>query len=106
MKGVFIAHEVSRGYSNEPCIVRRLSRRPSKLLNFSEKGTLRRDGHAAIDMCCGLINVYQIHHQPSVASGETYQKIEDSMKPINGTRCMKSGLNEGVRSVSVDQSVA
>jgi hypothetical protein len=50
--------------------------------------------------------VYQIHHQPSVASGETYQKIEDSMKPINGTRCMKSGLNEGVRSVSVDQSVA
>jgi hypothetical protein len=33
-------------------------------------------------------------------------KIEDSMKPINGTRCMKSGLNEGVRSVSVDQSVA
>jgi hypothetical protein len=36
-------------------------------------------------MCCGLFNVYRTHHQPSVTSGETYQKIEGSMKPISGT---------------------
>jgi hypothetical protein len=27
--------------------------------------------------------VYRTHHQPSVTSSETYQKIEDSVKPIN-----------------------
>jgi hypothetical protein len=71
--------------------------------NFSEKGTQRCGGHAAIDACCGLVNVYRTHHQPNVTSGETYQKIEGNIKPISGTRCMKSGPNEGVRSVSADQ---
>jgi hypothetical protein len=53
-----------------------LSKLSSKLSNFLEKGTQRRDSRAAIDTCCVLINVYRTHHQPSVASGETYQKIE------------------------------
>jgi hypothetical protein len=86
--------------------VRRLSRRSSKLSNFLEKGTQRCDCHAIGDTCCGLINVYQTHQQHSVTLGETYQKIEDSMKPINGTRCMKSVFNGGVRSVSADQPVS
>jgi hypothetical protein len=56
----------------------------------------RHDGHAAIDTGYILINVYRAHHnQPSVTSGETYQKIEGSMKPINETRCMESSLNGG-----------
>jgi hypothetical protein len=42
----------------------------------------------------------------SATSSETYQKIEDSVKPISGTRCMKSGFNGGVRSVSINQSVS
>jgi hypothetical protein len=33
-------------------------------------------------------------------------KIEGSMKPNCGTRCMKSGINRGVRLVNVDQLVA
>jgi hypothetical protein len=50
--------------------------------------------------------VYRTHHQPIVALGETYQKIEGSVKSISGSRCMKSGLNGGVRSVNADQLVA
>jgi hypothetical protein len=115
-KEIFIAREASRGYSNgshfgfhahlsasfrELCIVRRLSRRSSKPSNFLEKGTLRCDGRAAIDPCCGLINVYQTHHQPNMTSDETYQKIEGSMKPINRTRCMKYGFNDN-RNYRVD----
>jgi hypothetical protein len=50
--------------------------------------------------------VYQTHHQSSAASGKSYQKIEDSVKPCNGIRCMESGLNGDVRSVNADQSVA
>jgi hypothetical protein len=84
----------------ESDIVRRLPRWSSKLSNFSEKGTQRRDSRATIDTCCGLVNVYQTHHQPSVTSGETCQNIEGSVKPISRTRCMKSGFNGGVRSVS------
>jgi hypothetical protein len=45
----------------------------------------RRDSRAAINTCYELINVYRTHHQPNETSGETYQKIEDSMKPISGT---------------------
>jgi hypothetical protein len=33
-------------------------------------------------------------------------KIEGSVKPNSRTRCMKSGVNGGVRSVNVDQPVA
>jgi hypothetical protein len=50
--------------------------------------------------------VYRTHHQPNATSGETYQKIEDSMKPISGTLCIKSEFNRGVRSVSADQPVS
>jgi hypothetical protein len=82
--------------------MQRLIRQSSKLSNFSEKGTQRHDGRTAIDMYYRLINVYRTHHQPSVTSGETCQKIEGSMKPISETRCMKSGFNGGVRLVSVD----
>jgi hypothetical protein len=49
--------------------------------------------------------MYRTHHQPSVTSGETYLKIEDSVKSISGIQCMKSGFNGCVRSVSVDQPV-
>jgi hypothetical protein len=88
---VFIAQEASRRYSNrrtfdsrrltqvrcfmnraslhESCIIRRLSRRPSKQFSFSEKGTQRCDGRKAVDMCHGLVNVYRTHHQPSMTSG-------------------------------------
>jgi hypothetical protein len=59
------------------CIMRRLSRRSSKQSNFSEKCTQKCDNRTTIDMCYRLVNVYQIHHQPSVTSSETYQKIED-----------------------------
>jgi hypothetical protein len=86
--------------------MRRLSRRSSKLSNFLEKGTQRRDGRATCDTCCGLVSVYQTHQQHSVTLGETYQKIEDSVKLINGTQCMKSVFNGGVRSVSADQPVS
>jgi hypothetical protein len=41
-----------------------------------------------------------------VTSGETCQKIEDSVKLISGTRCMKYSFNGGVQSVSADQPVA
>jgi hypothetical protein len=34
-------------------------------------------------MYCGFINVYQTHHQPSMTSGKTCQKIEGSVKPIS-----------------------
>jgi hypothetical protein len=87
-------------------IVHRLSRRSSKVSNFSEKGTQKHDGRAVGDTCYALINVYQTHHQPSVISDETYQKIEDSLNPISGTRCMKVGFNGCVRSVSVDQPLS
>jgi hypothetical protein len=70
------------------------------------RGTQRHNGRAAIDTCCGLVNVHRTHHQPSVTSDETYQKIEDGMKSISETRCMKSGLNECVRSANADQPVA
>jgi hypothetical protein len=49
-----------------------------------------------------LVIVYLIYHQPSMASGKDYQKIEGSVKPIRGTQCMKSGFNRGVRSVNAD----
>jgi hypothetical protein len=84
----------------------RLSRRSSKLSNFSEKDTQRHNGHAAINTCYGLINVYQTHHQPSMTLGETYQKIESSVKLISETQCMKSGFNGDVRLVSADQPIA
>jgi hypothetical protein len=83
-------------------IVCRLSKRSSKISNFSKKGTQRHDCCAAIDTCYRLVNVYQTHHQPSAISSETYQKIEGSVKPINETRCMKSDLNGGVRSMSIN----
>jgi hypothetical protein len=84
----------------------RLSRWPSKMHNFLEKGTQRRDSRAVGDTYCRLINVYRTHHQPSATSIETYQKIEDSVKPISGTGCMKSEFNGGVRSVSADQPIS
>jgi hypothetical protein len=34
-----------------------------------KKKVHRDDGHAVIDTCGGLINVYQTHHQPGMASG-------------------------------------
>jgi hypothetical protein len=43
-----------------------------------------------------IINVYRTHHQPSVTSGETFQKIEDSMKSISETRRMKPEFNGGI----------
>jgi hypothetical protein len=52
-----------------------------------------------------LVNVYQTHHQPSTTLGKDYQKIEGSVKPIRGTQCMESGLNECVQSMNVDWSV-
>jgi hypothetical protein len=120
-KMVFVAREASRRYSNRcpfdshaPTRVRNFKNRascvgyPDGQANcpaFQRKAHRRRDSHAADDTCCGLINMYRTHHQPSVTSGETYQKIEDSVKSINGIQCMKSGFNGGVRSVSVDQPV-
>jgi hypothetical protein len=50
--------------------------------------------------------MYRTHHQPSGSSDEDYQEIEDSMKPLIKTQCMKTGFNRVVRSVSADQSVA
>jgi hypothetical protein len=66
-------------------IVHWLSKRASKLSNFLDKGTPRRDDRVAINMCCRLINVYRTHHQPNVTSGEACQKIEGSVKQISGT---------------------
>jgi hypothetical protein len=86
--------------------MRWLYRRSSKLSNFLEKGTQRHDSRATGDTCCRLINIYRTHHQPSVISGETYQEIEDSVKPISGTQCMKSGFNGGVRLMSADHPVS
>jgi hypothetical protein len=83
-----------------------LPRRSSKLSNFLEKGAQRCDSCAAIDTCYRLINVYETHHQPNVTSGETCQKIEDSVKPFGGTRCMKPSFHEGVRSLIDDQPIA
>jgi hypothetical protein len=81
-----------------------LSKWSSKLFKFSEKGTQRRDGH----VYCRLVNVYRTHHQPNAASIKIIRrfKIECSMKPIRRSRSMHLGYNGGVRSVSVDQSVA
>jgi hypothetical protein len=59
--------------------MRQLSRQSSKLSNFSEKGIQRCDGCAAVNTCCGLISVYQTHHQPIVTSSKTYQKMEGGM---------------------------
>jgi hypothetical protein len=86
--------------------VRQLSKRLSKLPSFLEKGTQRCDDRATDDTCCGLVNGYRTHHQPSVTLGETYQKIEGGAKPINGTRCVKFGFNGGVQPVSVDQPIS
>jgi hypothetical protein len=57
---------------------------------------MRRNGRAAIDTCCGFINVYRTHYQSNVTLGGTYQKIEGSVKPISGTRCMESCFSGGV----------
>jgi hypothetical protein len=38
---------------------------------FRKKVHKRCDGRATLDTCCRLINVYQTHHQPSVASGRS-----------------------------------
>jgi hypothetical protein len=74
--------ESLKRYYNKSVIQRELnigdlSRQSSKLSNFSEKGTQRCDGCASINTCCGLVNVYRAHHQPSAASGKTCQKTED-----------------------------
>jgi hypothetical protein len=93
----------------ESRIVHQLSRQSSKLSNFSEKGTQIRDDRAAVDMYCRLINMYRTYHQPSATLGKKVIRrlnIEGSVKQIRGTWCIKFGLNEGVRSVNADQSVA
>jgi hypothetical protein len=121
VKEIFIACEASHSYSNGvilvpvhplECVVSRImhhapiAQTVKQTIQLFRKRYTKRDGHAAVDTCCGLVNMYQTHHQPSVISGETYQKIEGSVKPISGTRCMKSGFNGGVRLVSADQSIA
>jgi hypothetical protein len=111
-KEIFIASEASHGYSNgHPFDTRTLTRvchfenhtscagyldGQANYPTFQRKVHKRCDGRVANDMCCRLVNLYRTHHQHSVTSGETYQKIEGSMKPISGTRCMKSGFNRGV----------
>jgi hypothetical protein len=121
-KGVFIAHEASHRYSNGRPFDSRAPTRVRHFKNcascigylgsqancptFQRKIHRRRDGRATNDTCCRLFNVYGTHHQFSVTSGGTYQKIEDNVKSISGTRCMKSGFNECVRSVSADQLVS
>jgi hypothetical protein len=100
-KEILIAREASCGYSNgrhfsfhAPTQVCHFENRASctgysdsqaNCPAFQRKVHRRRGVRAANGMCCGLFNVYRTHHQPSVTSGETYQKIEGSMKPISGT---------------------
>jgi hypothetical protein len=87
----------------------RLSRQISKLSNFSEKGIQRRDGRVAADTCiadssmCIEHIINPVQHRVKIIRR---LKIEGSVKPIRGTRCMKSSFNGGVRSVNVDRSVA
>jgi hypothetical protein len=121
-KWVLIAREVSFRYSNGHPFDSRALTRVHRFENrascagylddqanypaFQRKVHRRHDDCVADGMCYRLINMYRTHHQLSVTLGETYQKIEDSMKPISGTRCMKSEFNRGVRSVSTDQPVS
>jgi hypothetical protein len=86
-----------------------LSKRTSKLSNFSEKGTQRRDDGAAIDICiadssmCIEYIINPVRHRVRLIRR---LKIEGSMKPNNEIRCINSSVNGGVRSVNVDQLVA
>jgi hypothetical protein len=91
------------------CILRQLSRWSSKLCNFLEKDTQRRDNRVAIDMCiadssmCIEHIINPVQHRVKIIIG---LKIEDSMKLIRGSLYMKFDFNRGVRLVNVDQSVA
>jgi hypothetical protein len=49
----------------ELCIVRRVYRR----FNFLEESIQRHDDRAVIDICGGLVNGNQTHHQPGMTSG-------------------------------------
>jgi hypothetical protein len=103
MKQIFIVGEALRRYTNG----HRLSRRSSKLFNFLEKGTQRRDGRATIDMCivdllmCIKHIINPLQHRLKIIRR---LRIEGSMKPIRKSQCIKSGFNGGVRSVNADRS--
>jgi hypothetical protein len=81
---IFIANEASCRYSNgrrfdssAPTQARHFKSRAScvgypdgqaSCSTFQRKVHRRHDGCAAVDTYYGLVNVYQTHHQPNVAS--------------------------------------
>jgi hypothetical protein len=87
---IFMANEVSHRYNNERRFdsstltqARHFENRAScvgypdgqaNCSTFQKKVHRRRDGRATVDMCCRLINVYQTHYQPSVASERSRSK--------------------------------
>jgi hypothetical protein len=76
-------------------------------IQLFRKGTQRRDGRAAIDTCiadssmCIEHIINPVRHRMKLIRR---LKIEGRVKPNSGTQCMKSGLNESVRSVNADQA--
>jgi hypothetical protein len=123
MNRVFIAREASwlqyqayfwsmRTHSSallwEPCIMRQLSRRSSKQSSFSVKGT-----HKTWRPCSSwhVLQTYQCVSNTSSTQRSIRKKmirelkIGDSVKQIEGTRCMRLGSNRGVRSMNVDHSI-
>jgi hypothetical protein len=123
-KGVFIACEASHGYSSGRHFG---SRAPTRVCHFENRAlwagypdgqanypTFQRNVHRDVmvvqllthvtdsSMCIKHI-INPVRHQVKLIRR---MKIEGSVKPISGTRCMKSGLNGVVWSVSANQLVA
>jgi hypothetical protein len=89
-KRIFIACEASHRYSNErrfdSCAPTQVCRFENHALcacypdgqancpTFQRKVLKRRDDYAADDTCYRLVNVYQIHHQTSIASRRRQSK--------------------------------
>jgi hypothetical protein len=77
--------------------VRRLSRRSSKLSNFSTKNTQRRDGRVTFGTCVADSSGYIEH---IINPLQHYIKVvirlkpEDSMKQINEFQHMEAGSTE------------
>jgi hypothetical protein len=115
MNEIFIACEMSRGYSNvrhfgshTPTQVRHFKNHAScasypdgqaNCPTFQKKGTQRRDGRAAIDMYVAHSSMCIKHIINPVQHRKRFirrLKNKGSVKPNSETRCMKSGLNRGV----------
>jgi hypothetical protein len=91
------------------CIVHQFSSGSSNSSSFREQSTKRHDDHTIMDTCILGSSIF-IEHIINLVQHRirTIQrlKIDDNINLIKRSRSMKLGFNEGIRSVSVDRSVA